>query len=181
MHPCRTNIVSPARQARRAHELWCSANCRHPPSVNAYSLIRSENNPMPSKRRNAPKSLAAKSAELAFAVPQVVAHRVARMALAGSSPSDGDRREFNKMISEKQAAFSQAWIAMATETFRANQSIAASLFGSFLSPRATTKTSTASISRKMQRAANSIASKGLAPIHRTAVANSKRLAKLKSR
>ena len=136
---------------------------------------------MPAKRRKVQHSIAAKSVELAFAVPQVVAHRMARMALAGATPSQGDRREFNKMVSEKQAAFSQAWIAMTSETFRVNQSIAASLFGNFLFPFAGAKSSGTKLSRKMQSAAGSIIGKGLAPIHRTAVANAKRLAKVNAR
>lgn len=85
------------------------------------------------------------------------------------------------MIAEKHVAFSQAWMAMATETVRANQAIAASLFGSFLFPRSGTQASTASVTRKMQTAANAIVSKGLSPIHRTAVANAKRLRKSKAR
>lgn len=135
---------------------------------------------MPTHRRRSSGSIAARSAELAMAIPQVVAHRMMRMALAGSSPSAGDQREFNTMISEKQAAFSQAWLAMASEAFRANQSIAASVVGSFLFSSSSIK-STASISRKVQGAANSIVSKGLAPIHRTVVANAKRLRKVKAR
>ena len=96
------------------------------------------------------------------------------MALAGSTPSTSGRREFTKMASEKQAAFSQAWIAMATEAFRANQSIATLLFSGSLFPHSRAKATPARISRKMQSAANSIVSKGLAPVHRTAVANAKR-------
>jgi hypothetical protein len=48
---------------------------------------------LPARKPNK-KSLIAKAAELAFAVPQVVAHRVTRMALAGPSLSDRDRKEF---------------------------------------------------------------------------------------
>ena len=125
--------------------------------------------------------MAAKSVELAFEVPQVVAHRLTRMVVGGTVPTKRDRKEFNTMISEKQIAFSQAWVAMAAETFRLNQSIAASLFGDFLFPRSRTMASSASLSRKMQSAANSIVGKGLAPVHRTAVANAKRLGRSKAR
>ena len=135
---------------------------------------------MPRTRRKS-KSMAVKSAELAFAVPQVVAHRLTRMALGSTVPSKRDRKEFSTMISEKQIAFSQAWTAMAAETFRLNQSIAASLFGSFVFPGHGTKASSMSLSRKMQGAASAIVSKGLAPVHRTAVANAKRLGRSKAR
>lgn len=158
---------------------------RQPASASrAFSVsfnTRSRKLSVPIKRRNASKSAATQSVELAFAVPQVVAHRMTRMALAGSSPSKADRQEFNEMVSEKQSAFSQAWIAMATETLRTNQSIATSLFGGLLFPRSGTRSSMASITKTMQNASKSIFSKGLAPIHRTAVANSKRLGKAKAR
>lgn len=136
---------------------------------------------MPAKRRKASKSAATKSAELAFAVPQVIAHRVARMALASPSPSERDRREFSRMFSEKQVAFSQAWVTMATEAFRAHQSIAMSLWSSFMFPRPMTQASTVAIAKQVRNATNSIMSKGISPIHRTAVANAKRLGKVKVR
>src|SRR5438128_1971363 len=50
--------------------------------------------------------------ELAFAVPQVVAHRLTRMALAGPVLSARDRREFHGMGQEKVHAFWQSWFAM---------------------------------------------------------------------
>lgn len=81
------------------------------------------------------------------------------------------------MISEKHVAFSQAWMAMATETVRANQAIATSLLGNYRFPRSRRKASTASVARQMQTAATAIVSKGLSPIHKTAVANAKRLRK----
>lgn len=129
---------------------------------------------MTAKRRRGSRSAVAKSMELAFAVPQVVAHRTQR-ALAGSQASLANQREFSRMISEKQAAFSQAWFAMAIETFRVNQSIAASMLGSFMFPGTGSQASTARLRRKMQAGANSIINRGLAPVHRTAVANAKRL------
>ena len=45
------------------------------------------------KSSRASKSLAVKGAELAMATPQVVAHRMARMVLAGPNPSPRDRQE----------------------------------------------------------------------------------------
>lgn len=121
------------------------------------------------------------SAELAVAVPQVVAHRMTRMALAGPVLSDRDRREFQNMVSEKQAAFTQAWVAMATESFRANQAIAMSIFGALFNPFSRAKVPSAKIAADMQRAAMGVFGKGLAPVHRKAVSNAKRLAKTKLR
>ncbi len=67
---------------------------------------------MASTRRK-PKPVAVQAAEMAFAVPQVVAHRLARMAIAGANPSARDRKEFSGMVAEKQLAFTQSWQAMA--------------------------------------------------------------------
>ena len=52
---------------------------------------------MPTRLSRKPKPAAVQAAELALAVPQVVAHRMARMALAGHSPSARDQREFQMM------------------------------------------------------------------------------------
>ncbi|WP_237711479.1 polyhydroxyalkanoate granule-associated phasin [Paracidovorax oryzae] len=81
--------------------------------------------PGPSSRRN--RSLARQGAELAMAVPPVVAHRVARMALAGPNPSQRDRREFGRMVAEKQWAFVQSWAAMGMQALLAQQAMAASM------------------------------------------------------
>ena len=63
-------------------------------------------------------SLATKSAELAVATPQVVAHRLTRMALGGGNYSDQDLKEFARMGSEKQVAFLASWNAMALQVLR---------------------------------------------------------------
>ena len=120
--------------------------------------------------------LLARSAELAVAVPQVVAHRVTRMALAGSPPSARDRKEFERMQAEKMAAFTESWTAMSLQTLRANQALARSwlsaLWAPLLGGRAASATAMA---EQMQRAALGVLGQGLAPVHRKAVANAKRL------
>jgi hypothetical protein len=65
---------------------------------------------MPSRRRST--NLARQATELAVAVPQVMAHRLTRMALAGPVLSARDRREFHGMAQEKMHAFWQSWFAM---------------------------------------------------------------------
>ena len=136
---------------------------------------------MPSRRTRKTKSLAAQSMELAFAVPQVVAHRVARMAIAGPVPSARDRREFSQMVSEKNAAFFQSWQAMAAQALLANQAMAASFFRSMWTWPAQRKTSPAKTAAQFQGAVLGIAAKGMAPVHRKAVANAKRLGRTKLR
>ena len=62
-------------------------------------------------RRKATR-LSTQASELMVAAPQVVAHRLGRMALAGPKPSAKDQREFHRMGAEKLAAFGEAWQAM---------------------------------------------------------------------
>jgi len=130
---------------------------------------------MATRRRRKSRSLAAQSFELGVAVPQVIAHRVARMALAGNSPSPRDRAEFQLMGTEKIAAAKEAWVAMAAATVSENQKFAVrfmqSMWFPWMGPAMTPK----SISRQMNQAAISILGKGMAPVRRRAVANAKRL------
>jgi len=135
---------------------------------------------MPSRRLRKPSSLVTKMAELALAAPQVVAHRVTRMAIAGQNPSDRDKKEFELMIAEKSAAFGESWTAMTTQAVRANQAMAASLFQSFWSPLKR-KPTAAAVTAQVQRAAMGVLNKGIAPVHRKAVSNAKRLARTKLR
>jgi hypothetical protein len=115
--------------------------------------------------------------ELAIAVPQVVAHRVTRMALAGPKISDRDRKEFQMMVIEKQVAFAQAWGDMAIQAFRANQALAASMVRLFFAPFLLKKPSSALVAAQVQNATIGVLSKGLAPVHRKATSNARRLAK----
>jgi hypothetical protein len=136
---------------------------------------------MATRRIRKSKSLAVKSMELAMTVPPVVAHRVTRMALAGPKLSDRDRKEFQMMVNEKRAAFAQAWGDMAIQAFRANQALTASMLRSFFTPFTYKKPSAASVAVQVQNAAIGVLGKGLAPVHRKAVSNARRLAKTKLR
>lgn len=136
---------------------------------------------MPIRRKRNTQALAVKAAELAFAVPQVVAHRITRMALSGPKMSARDRKEFELMVAEKKTAFSTSWSAMAAQAALNNQALAASFFKSFLAVATGKKPSAARPAAQLQRAALSVLGKGLAPVHRKAVANAKRLARTKLR
>ena len=116
-----------------------------------------------------------------MAVPQVVARRVTRMALAGPKPSDRDRKEFQMMINEKHAAFAQAWGDMAVQAFRANQALTASVLRSFFTPYSYKNPPAASVVAQVQNAVIGVIGKGLAPVHRKAVSNARRLARTKLR
>ena len=127
------------------------------------------------------KSLAMQSAQLAVAVPQVVAHRVTRMAIAGPKLSQRDRKEFALMVAEKESAFAEAWQAMAVQTVRANQALATTLLRSFWSPASWGQPLAGKLAAQMQGASLGILGKGMAPIHRKATANARRLAGTKLR
>ena len=125
-----------------------------------------------SKRTSRATSTAAKLTELGLAAPQVIAHRLTRMALAGPTISARDRKEFSGMVTEKQAAVAQAWMGMFAQGVRLQQQLALSLF--------TGATPSQHVARA-KSAASRMASTGLAPFHRKAVANAKRLARTKLR
>lgn len=130
------------------------------------------------QRARKTKTLLTKSAELAVAVPQVVAHRMTRMAIAGPVHSARDQKEFKLMSDEKTAAFTQAWQAMATQMVVGNQALAMSMVNSFWSSWLKGKpTSANAIASQIQNAALEVLNKGMQPVHYTAVANAKRLAR----
>lgn len=136
---------------------------------------------MPSRRTRKTQSIVTQAVELAFAVPQVVAHRVTRMAVAGPTPSARDQKEFQRMGAEKMAAFGESWNAMTVQALHAHQALAASFFRAFWSPSLKNRPSVSAVAAQVQNATLAVLSKGMAPVHRTAVANAKRLARAKLR
>ncbi len=137
---------------------------------------------MPSRSHSRKTSaLALKTAELAFAAPQVIAHRTARMALAGPVLSARDRKEFEGMVAEKGTAFVQSWQAMWLQSLLAQQTMALSLMRAAWSPAGWGTAAAAALAGQAQAAALGIASGGLAPVHRKAVANARRLGRARRR
>jgi hypothetical protein len=118
---------------------------------------------MTARRTRRSKSLIGMATELAFAVPLVVGHRLTRLAIAGPSPSARDKTEFRRMCSEKATAFNKSWNAMGLAAMR-----------SFWSP---TLLMSKPAAAQMRNATLGILGKGMAPVHRTAVANARRLAR----
>lgn len=114
-------------------------------------------------RRRRSKSLAAQSVALGFAVPQVIAHRMARM---------GDQKEMHRMGAEKILAAGEAWNAMALQAMLENQKLALSMMQSFWFPWMRN-----SASRQLSNAALNVLASGMAPVSRRAVANARRLAR----
>lgn len=128
---------------------------------------------MPSSRQSRTLTQAA---DIATAAPQVIAHRLARMALAGPVPSARDRKEFTAMVQEKQTAFTQGWLAWNTEILRwqfqwQTQWMQACLTGNWaaLNRMLTAPPLAAAGERALAQA--------LEPVRRKAAANARRLAK----
>jgi len=129
--------------------------------------------------------LAMQSLELAFAVPQVIAHRSARMLAAGARPTIDDQQEFLLMVSEKIEAFAESWTAMSLQLVNENQRLMLAMLRSWWTPWIGMPSSPSwpsprlrmprAAERRLQQAGMSLLAAGVAPIHRRAVANAKRL------
>ena len=118
---------------------------------------------------------ARRTAGLAFAAPQVVAHRLHRMAIAGPTLSARDRKEFTGMVVEKQLAFTQACFAAWQQWVRAQQSFALAAWRAFFSGSLPGLLSAGSLASRSLATSASMANAALAPVHRKAVSNAKRL------
>jgi len=122
-------------------------------------------------RRSADR-LAVQTAALGAAVPVVVAHRLARLAAAGALPSARDRREFHRMGAEKAAAGFASWQAIGLEMLRLQQGLAFAWWRALFWPGAFAGRGVPALPRDTLLRLWSAA---LAPIHRTATANARRL------
>ncbi|OZI43627.1 hypothetical protein CEK29_10805 [Bordetella genomosp. 5] len=130
---------------------------------------------MASRRRGSAASLSRNTAELALAAPQVIAHRMTRLALAGHPWSERDRKEFTLMGMEKAGAFAQAWNAMAWASMVSGQTLALQWWAACFAPWLGSR-NTGQFVRQWQQAGLGVLGKGLAPIHAKATANARRLA-----
>lgn len=81
------------------------------------------------------------------------------------------------MFAEKNVAFIQAWQAMTAQAMRAHQALALSFMRSAWSRPLKGQPAAAQMATQVQAAAMAILGKGMAPLHRKAVANAKRLAR----
>ena len=102
------------------------------------------------------------------------------MATATFPLSARDKKEFRLMGAEKLGVFADSWNAMALQTVRANQSLAAGMMKSLWTPWPWGRSSAPSVAQ-LQNAALGVLSKGIAPVHRKATSNAKRLARIKLR
>lgn len=121
--------------------------------------------------RHHARSVVRRSTDIAVGAPQVIAHRLARMAAAGASPSSRDRIEFHRMGHEKLVAAQHSWIAMWTQAFSMQQTMWLSWMRACATPW------TATSFRSSPPAWLGVWSAGLAPIQRTVNANVRRLSR----
>lgn len=172
-----TSAVPIGRAVRRGCFEFGAFACGYICANNPKALMQN----MTLRSHRSTQALTAKTADLTLAAPQVVAHRVTRMALVGPMLSQRDRNEFSRMVTEKIGAFVQAWQAMALQALLAQQALAASAWRMALSPMPWSASSASRAAAQVQDAAASVLDKGLTPVHRTVVANAKRLSRTKFR
>lgn len=110
---------------------------------------------------------------LSLAVPEVITHRLWRMARAGTTPSARDRAEFQRMHLEKIAAFYASWNAMFLEVARTNMRLAFTPWWSW--PGASATRGMQDLVAQSQRIGTAVMAAGLAPVQRRATANARRL------
>jgi hypothetical protein len=140
-----------------------------------------------SRRSNSSaQSLAAKSLELSWAAPQVVAQRVSRMMTAGPSPSARDQQEFYRMGNEKVVAFYESWMGMWTQACTSYWQAAASMVATpeLLTPTASNPFAAFGVGKATKRivkqqvhAVTDVLNAGITPVHAKAVSNAKRLSR----
>ena len=137
------------------------------------------------------KPTIAKLAELAVAVPQVVAIRTSRMLAAGANPGAVDRAEFSQMSNEKVHAFWESMVGMATQTAKSNQQYLRTAAQTWLRMWTTpwwlgAKPAFSPFafmpSRRQQNvAAGRLVAAALAPVHKRAIENATRLTQIGKR
>ncbi|QTD47421.1 hypothetical protein J1M35_15285 [Ottowia testudinis] len=119
---------------------------------------------------------------MAAAVPQVIAHRVGRMMAAGVVPNGRDQQEFYLMGAEKIAAFGESWTAMSWQAVAAQQQFALwwtqtwwkVALGGWMNPPSFQHLQS-SAQQRVFTSMLDVASRGMAPVRRRAVANARRL------
>lgn len=128
-------------------------------------------------RKHSSASVARQHVELAWAAPQVIAHRTARMLAAGATPNARDSAEFTRMFAEKTTAFSEAWVASWAAMAWAPYKVAMEVLraGPVFARGGTMNLEP--LSRAWRSQGWGIAGSGITPLHRAAVANARRLSR----
>jgi hypothetical protein len=112
-------------------------------------------------------------AEINAVVPGIVSHRLMRLAWAGATPSRSDRTELSRMSSEKWQAASQSAVAMTAFAMQQQMAMAQSFMHAMWAPWMGVSHSSIPVTNPVA----GMLSAGLAPYHRIATANARRLRK----
>ena len=131
---------------------------------------------MARSRKTSAAKLMEQVASLSTSAPQVVAHRMARLAVAGPVLSARDRKEFTGMVAEKQLAFAQSLRGMWVAGWQVNQVLWLAYMRSLSPGQAFKPMAGAQWLGQAGRGGLAVLSKGLDPIERKAASNARRLA-----
>lgn len=112
-------------------------------------------------------------AEINAVVPGIVSHRLMRLAWAGVVPSRSDRTELSRMSSEKWQAASQSAVAMTAFAMQQQMAMAQSFMHAMWAPWMGMSHSSIPVTNPVA----AMFSAGLAPYHRIATTNARRLGK----
>ena len=113
-------------------------------------------------------------AEINAVVPGIVASRLMRLAWAGTQPSRSDRNEFTRMSSEKWQAASQSAVASTLFLFNLQMEAARSFWQAAMFPWLGIQTGHGDAG---SNTGAGLMTAALAPYHRIATANARRLRK----
>ncbi len=120
--------------------------------------------------------------DLSWASPMVIAYRLAGIALAGPEPDAQARREVQGMIGEKLVASQQAWLAICQACWSAQWQWLQLYQQSWLALLGGNQARAArGLAEGVVRTSAGVASAGLEPYRRKAVANARRLSRSKRR
>ena len=129
--------------------------------------------------RRSRNSLARHSAAIAWTAPQVVAHRLARMAQVGPVLSARDRREFSRMGAEKVTAFYESWNAMLAQCWRIQQEMWSASLRAMWFPWQARPFNPARQMQAFHSATSRILERGMVPVRKRTVANARRLGRMR--
>ncbi len=126
------------------------------------------------------RRVARHSALIALTAPEVVARRLAQMAIAGPRPGAGDRREYARMGAEKVAAYCESWNAMTMALWRIQADAWFAMLRAAWTPWTPLRARHSALAA-WQRAASRVLVAGMRPVSRRTAANARRLRRAKRR
>lgn len=136
---------------------------------------------MKNRSHSSASRVASRLAQLSSDVPQVVAHRVSRLATSGPMPSARDRQEFTDMVVEKPMAFAHSYLNMWMAGLQVHQTFWNSLSRAMLQPPWLSIRTHADAFHRAGQGGWFVLDQGIGPIQRQASSNARRLNRHASR